>query len=117
MYRYRVRPGYGSTELLIEFQLKSAHQAFFDELLKVLKQLNGKVSNVSDVWMNDEVSLHFDSDAGPFLVSKDIWDFVWIMAPKNQNAILKIEEALRTYAQFQQEFVDFEEYKKVPGNH
>jgi hypothetical protein len=110
MYRYRLRPAYGSKELLIELLPETADQAFFGELLVVLKQVNANVTDVLDLWMNDEVLLSFESDLGPFLVSKDIWDFVFIMAPENQPAILKIEQALRANAQFQSEVVDFNQY-------
>jgi len=110
MYRYRLRPGYGSKELLIELLPESANQAFFDELLEVLKQVNAKVIDVLDLWMNDEVLLTFEGDLGSFMVSKDIWDFVFIMAPDNQPAILKIEKALCANARFHTELVDFSKY-------
>lgn len=113
MYRYRVRPGYGSTELLIELLPKSADKAFDAELMKVLEQLNGKVTDTDELWMNDEVVLNFVSDVGPFEVSISSWDIVFIHAPNNQNAIVKIEEALQANAKFQQEIVDFEQYKKL----
>jgi hypothetical protein len=66
MYRYRLRPAYGSKELLIELLPESADQAFFGELLGVLKQVNANVTDVLDLWMNDEVLLTFESDLGPF---------------------------------------------------
>jgi hypothetical protein len=102
---------YGSEQLLIELLPKSADDTFFCELLQVLKQVNAKVADVRDVWMNDEVWLSFNSDVGPFLVTKDIWDLVFIMAPENEAAIPKIAEALRANAQFQSEVVDFDEYR------
>lgn len=109
MYRYRLRPGYGSKELLIELLPESANQVFLDDLLGVLNQVNAKVTDMQDLWMNDEVLLSFESDLGPFVVSKDVWDFVFIMAPGNQPAILKIEQSLHANAQFQREVVDFDQ--------
>jgi hypothetical protein len=109
MYRYQVRPEHGSTKLLIELLPKTADQTFFDELLLVLRQVNAKVADVHDVWMNDEVWLSFDSDVGPFLVTKDIWGLVFIMASENQAAILRIADALRANPQFQSEVADFDE--------
>jgi hypothetical protein len=111
MYRYRLRPGYGSKELLIELLPESANQVFLDDLLGVLSQVNAKVTSMQDLWMNDEVLLSFESDLGPFVVSKDIWDVVFILAPGNQPAILKIEQALHANSQFQKEIVDFDQYK------
>ena len=55
MYRYHLRPGYGSKELLIELLPKSADQVFLDELFGILDQLNAKVKDAQDLWMNDEV--------------------------------------------------------------
>lgn len=113
MYRYRVRPGYGSTELLIEIQLEPADQSFSTELKKVLKQLNGRGSELSLLSSLSDAVYDFNSDAGPFSITIDIWDIVFITAPNNQSAILKIAEVLRTNAQFEQEIVEFDEYKNV----
>ncbi len=110
MYRYRVRPEYGSGKLLIELLPASADEAFFGELLEVLKQVNARMTDVCDLWVNAEVLLSFDSDLGSFLVSKDVWDSVFIMASENQPVVLKIADALGTYSQFQREVVDFSEY-------
>jgi hypothetical protein len=111
MYRYRLRPGYGSKDLLIELLPKSADEAFFGELFGILKRVNAKVADVSDLWMNGEVLLNCDSDYGQFMVSKDIWDLVFIMADKNQPVIAKIDELLRENGRFLSEAVDYKQYR------
>lgn len=110
MYRYHLCPGYGSKELLIELLPKSADQVFLDELFGVLRQANATVKDVQDLWVNDEVLMSFESDWGPFEVSKNIWDFVFILAPENQPVILKIDQAMQANPQFQKETVDFDQY-------
>jgi hypothetical protein len=110
MHRYRLRPGYGSKELLIEILPESADEAFLGDLFGILRQVNAKVADVSDLWMNDEVLLKFDSDCGQFVVSKDVWNVVFIMAAENQPAIAQIDGLLRESGRFFGEVVDYQQY-------
>jgi len=100
MTDYCVRPGYGSRELLIEFAPRAADQEFFAHLLDVLEEIGPRVRDAQDLWMNGEVLLHCESDHGDFVISKDIWDFVFIMAPGSPTVIARIDEALSRNARF-----------------
>jgi hypothetical protein len=110
-HRYKVRPGYSSQKLLIELTPKEADKAFLGELLAALRGINANVADIGDLWMNDEVILILESDFGPFLISKDIWNFVFVMAPDNQPVIPKIDEALAKSNLFQKEPVDHKNYR------
>ncbi|WP_298866233.1 hypothetical protein [uncultured Gimesia sp.] len=110
MNDYNVRPGYGSGKLLIEFAPKAADQEFFADLLGVLESIGTRVHDIEELWMNDEVLLHCESDHGNFIVSKDIWDLVFIMAPGNQPVIAKIDEALSRSDSFRKTSVNEEDY-------
>lgn len=110
-HRYRLRPAYGRSELLIELLPKRADAVFLEDLLTVLKQVNCRIENVHDLWMNDEELFACNCDYGPFLISRDVWDFVFVMAPKNQIAITKIENALSQSNRFWRETVDYKEYR------
>ena len=112
-YKYHLRPGYGSDKLLLEFILDSSDTKFDKDLLATLKDINPKVDRVEDLWMNDEVLLQVSSDKGSFLLSKDIWDFAFIMAEKNQSVIKCIDEILNNSNLFEKEEVDFENYKNL----
>lgn len=113
-YKYCLRPGYGSDKLLLEFNLDSSDTEFNKDIMSTLMNINPKVDNVEDRWMNDEVVLHFSSDEGPFLLSRDIWDFAFITAEQNQLIIKRVDEIFSRSSLFEKEEVDFEKYK-IPG--
>jgi hypothetical protein len=78
----------------------------------VLAPLNLKTLETLDVWMNDEVWLTISSSVGEFTLTKDIWNFVFIIADeKNQSGIRIIEEHLATSGKFQKVIVDFSQYR------
>lgn len=110
VYQYKVRPGYGSRELLIELLPKKPMKSFWVSLFAVLKEIGTKVGDIHDLWMNNEVLLGCDSDHGPFVISRDIWDCVFVMAPDNQPVIGKIDEALSRNDRFQKADVYYEDY-------
>ena len=112
-YKYHLRPGYGSDKLLLEFLLHSTDTEFDKDLFTTLRDINPKVDTVEDLWMNDAVLLHVSSDKGPFTLSKDIWDFAFIMADNNQPCVKRIDEILNSSNLFEKEEVNFEDYKNV----
>lgn len=112
-YKYRLRPGYGSDKLFLEFLLDSTDTEFDKDLFTTVKDINPKVETSEDLWMNDGVLLHVSSDNGAFTLSKDIWDFAFIMAEDNQACINRIDEILRDSNLFEKEEVDFEIYKNL----
>jgi hypothetical protein len=111
LYKYYLRPGYGSDKLLLEFLLDSSDTKFDKDLLTTLKDINPKVNTVEDFWMNEEILLQVSSDKGSFLLSKYVWDVAFIMAEENQSAIEYIDEILSNSNLFDKEEVDFGEYK------
>ena len=97
----------------MEFLLASTDNEFDKDLFAALRGINPKVDTVEDLWMNDEVLLHVSSDKGVFTLSKDIWDFAFIMAENNQPCIKLIDEVLNNNNLFEKEEVNFEDYKNV----
>ena len=71
MYKYKLRPGYHSEHLLIEFA----------------------------------------SDCGDFDLSIDNWGSVFIMAPKKQSVIIRIDELLSSHNSYIKLQLDMGEYK------
>lgn len=102
-YKYHLRPGYGSDKLLLEFLLASTDTEFEKDLFTALKEINPKADTIEDLWMNDEVLIHVSSDKGYFTLSKDIWDFAFIMAESNQPCIKLIDEMLNNSHLFEKE--------------
>ncbi len=112
-HKYHLRPSYGSGKLLLEFILDSSDTEFCKEVLTTLKEINPIVDLAEDVWMNDEVLLNVSSDKGVFSLSKDVWDFAFIMAENNQPCIKFIDKILSNSQLFQKEEVDFENYASL----
>lgn len=113
-YKYHLRPGYGSDELLLEFiNLDASDSNFEKDFFVVIDRIHPEVHSVHDLWMNDEVVLDVQSDKGSFSFHKDIWDYVFIMADENQPCIISIDEILRNSNLFEKVDVDFEKYKQL----
>jgi hypothetical protein len=110
MIDYKVRPGFGSRELLIELTPISANQEFWDQLLNGLQSIGANILGVENLWFNDEVLLSCSSNFGDFIISADVWDIVFIMAPENQSVIQKIDEALQSFPGFRKLPVDPDTY-------
>ncbi|MES2238982.1 MAG: hypothetical protein V4497_01855 [Bacteroidota bacterium] len=111
MYKYKFRPNYGSKKLLIEFFDGVKNDNFITDLLNVISQLNPKIIETNDLWMNDEIQINIESEMGEFIVSKDIWGFVFLMAENNQECLSKINSILEIAKNFEKVEVNFEDYK------
>ena len=112
-YIYRLRPGYGSDKLLLEFILGSSDTEFIKDLLTALKDISPVIDSVADLWMNDEVLFSMSSTQGAFLLSKDIWDFAFITAEENQSCLKLIDSILSNNSLFEKEEVDFKNYENL----
>lgn len=111
-FSYKLRPGYGSKELLIEFERIGQADDFIKTLLDSLSKDGFVFGDISDVWMNDEIWIHLKSKNGDVTLTRDIYDFVFILGEKNQQDILRIDEILLNSGKFHKEKVDFDDYKK-----
>ena len=87
MFTFIIRPGYGSNKLLIEFEKGSGSKEMLIALKETLSSIGVKAKEKEDLWLNDEVAYHMNSDLGEFEISINIWDHVFIMAMENQKAI------------------------------
>jgi len=110
-YKYRYRPGYGSDCLLIEFLSGVENEAFWADLFDAIKEINPKLAESEDLWMNDEILYTINSDLGQFTLSKDIWDLAFLMADDNQFCILQIDNLLLNDHRFEKIEVDFNDFK------
>ena len=109
-YAYKLRPGYNSSELLIEFTKTGNANDFIEQLISLLKKNNFVYKDTSDIWMNDEIWIHLNSDNGKITITKDIWDFVFILGEQNQNDIIIIDKILIESGNYEKENVDYSEY-------
>ncbi len=61
MYKYYFRPGYGTSELLIELFYGAENNDFISDLLTAISELKPEVIDIIDLWMNDETLLNINS--------------------------------------------------------
>lgn len=111
MIQYCLRPGYRSSQLLIEFTKGVEKEKFLSDLIHALKEFELKVESIEDLWMNDEQLVFFNSSQGSFALSIDIWGFAFITSSKNQPLILKIAATLAANPNFKKEVVNFKDYQ------
>lgn len=111
MYKYYFRPEYGSTKLLIEFFHGAENEKFLPDFLNTITELNPKIVDTTDLWMNDEVRISIDSDIGEFIVSKDVWGFAFLMAENNQLCLSRINSIIEVAENFEKIDIDFENFK------
>ncbi|MDR7208655.1 hypothetical protein [Flavobacterium piscis] len=108
-YKYHLRPGYESQNLLIEIFSGVENEYFLTDLLDSIKEINPKVDKINDLC--DEIFIEVSSDLGFFSISKDIWDLAFIMADDNQECINRINLLLSENKNYQKVDVNFEDYK------
>ena len=93
-YLYYYRKGYTYDRYLLEFVTGVALPSFQADLLNALTSIHPLVVETEELWMNDEVCYHIDSDLGPFTLSKDIWDQAFLMDASEGRCINSIHEIL-----------------------
>src|SRR5688572_21119870 len=111
-YRYKLRPGYGSSQLLIEFIIIKEPDNFIKVLLEILTARGFLFNGTTDVWMNDEIWIHLQSSNGKIIVTKDVHGFVFILGENNQMDILRIGTILLKSGLFEKEETDYSKYKR-----
>ncbi len=109
-FSYKIRPGYGSDELLIEFDRTGATNIFIPWLLDLLSKNGFKFGKIPDIWVNDEINLQLKSKNGSVTFNRDIYDLIFILGDKNQQDILRIDEILINSGKFHKVKVDFDDY-------
>ena len=111
MNKFRLRPAYGSKELLIEFTSGPEKENFISTLGKALNSINVKIIGSKDLWVNDELLFEANSDLGTFSISIDTWSLAFITSKENQIVISEIDSILNENKYFEKEAVNFEDYK------
>lgn len=110
MYSFKVRPGYNSSAMLIDFSLDEADDVFFGTLYGALQGINPSKVDLKGLWVEENVTLQCNSDLGEFEIVSDIYDLVFITANDNQNIIQKIEELLSNHHAFTKQKYDARVY-------
>lgn len=96
---------------MLEFFAGLENEDFLDDVLQAITEIQPKLLDAQDIWMNDEIMLTYQSTQGDFLISKDIWDFAFIMTDNNQPVLYKIDQLLQQHPKFTKVAMDFTAYK------
>ena len=99
---FQVRLGFESADWLIDMVIDADHDCFISQLISTLAPLQPKILRTTDLWMNDETQILFNSNEGKFLLSIDIWNIAFLMADKNQPIIHTIAELLKQSGDFRE---------------
>jgi hypothetical protein len=126
MHRYKLRPGYGSKELLLEFGFLDDYHPFADDLFYAMQQggfvaakgwnmfgfLGGKCT-AADLTFCSTVFFH--SRHGALSISMDEWDgiFGFGVGKNGQSALIHADRSLRASGRFEALAVDFAEYENA----
>ena len=110
-YSYKLRPGYGSDELLLDLNCNGSPDDLEKNLFELIKQADFRIVGTDDLWMNDQLLFNFQSANGIVTITRDIWDLFFITGVNNQEDILKLESRLSVNPLFEKLSVDFSEYK------
>jgi len=112
-YLYRVRPGYGSKRLLIEFSDSPDNKDFSEALKNLFKAC--EIETVKKEKSFDDVLYSLASNYGFFEMSVDSWGGVFIHADDNQVVIGYLDKQLTGSGVFKKEVVDFSQYESEQG--
>lgn len=102
IFKYKYRKGSDKSNIwLIEFCKIQNSDRLIGEILKILEQANFKSGEVEEIWMNDELLINANSEEGGIIISRDVYDLVYIL-PKNENnyTIKEVEKELKRSDKF-----------------
>ncbi|MFZ4057381.1 MAG: hypothetical protein ACOYKE_04555 [Ferruginibacter sp.] len=100
-YQYQCRKAFGSDALLIEFVSNTNSPLFLNQLLDALKPLEIIVADITDQWVNDEVWINVECSLGKAIITKDIYECVFIMAKEQPSIIHAIDGVLAKHPLFE----------------
>lgn len=111
-YTFKLRPGYGTEELLIELDGKDQPDRLQNDVFRILLNNGFTEGKTEDMWQNDEWVFHFHSEKGTILFSRNtVWDFFFLVGENNQSDILKLDQILSENPLFERLIVNYSDYK------
>lgn len=110
VYSYLLRPVYGSSELLIEFPDPGNFREFSEVLFEVLSPLEPGIVQ-SELLLAETMLFTLRSRMGPFTLSHDTFNLVFIMADDNQPVLHEADRLLQQDARFCRLEADFDAYR------
>ena len=127
LHRYKLRPGYGSNELLLEFESQIDDRLFVEELFRVLTSGGFTVTRLNAIGIfvecaavdfaeDKQYCVWFSSPYGTFTVSVDEWGGIFGHGLKtsDQSALRHADKLLKQSGLFERIEVDSFDYRLPP---
>ena len=86
-------------DYMIRFSTAKNGDYLLGKLLMIIERLGFDSDGTSE--MIDEIWINAKSENGRITITRDIWDFVFIMAENNKTDLEKIEAELNSSADFE----------------
>lgn len=103
VFKYEFLPTFDvdSDDYMIRFhKIKNADQ-LVGKLLILFDELKFQAGEVSNMWMNDEIWISAKTPNGSLTITRDIYDFVFILADNNKIDLDKIEKVMNNSTCFE----------------
>jgi hypothetical protein len=100
MHKYYYRKAYNSGEALIEFVKGTESDGIFSNVFSALSSVHPSISNICELWKNNEMIVDVNSDLGHFLLQKDVNNHSRIVFRRNAGSIDKIDQLLAASPMF-----------------
>lgn len=93
-YKYKLRPGYKTNDLLIEFDVVEKPDLLIHVIIELLSDAGFEIPDIPDVIGNGELWIEVTSKQGSAFINIDNWDIIFILANNSQRTILYIDAIL-----------------------
>jgi hypothetical protein len=103
VFQYEFLPTFDedTDDYMIRFhKIKNADQ-LIGKLLIIFNELEFQAGEISDMWMNDEIWISAKTPNGSVMITRDIYDFVFIMGNNNKSDLDKVENVMNMSADFE----------------
>ncbi|GEM_PF-5582778 len=103
IFQYEYLPTFDETsnDFMIRFCFVKDVNQLIGKLLILIDKLGFEAGQIKDVWMNDEIWISAKSQNGQIIITRDIYDFVFIMATNNRIDLDRIEKVMNNSTDFE----------------
>lgn len=99
--KYKLRCDFNSDDLFIEFEDVSNKQNFVTCFSELIDTIDGNVLEIEQLYSQNDIMYHFESDIGTFKVSSDNFGSMVILSDKNDKVICELDRLLKSNNYFQ----------------
>ena len=102
IFQYEYIPTFDNDteDYMIRFSDTKDGNQLIGKLLLLFEDINFEAGEAKEVWMNDEIWISAKSPNGNVLITKNIYDFVFIMANDNKSDLDIVENVMNKSMDF-----------------